>query len=1040
MTSRLPRMLLALLAALALPLAAAAQQVGPRIDLALKQLISPEVRKAAAPSGRFDVLPTDAPLPLAGLLAVDRDERGRPQVGLFLEVSDQVALEALRDRGARVGTVVRTPQGGYLLTATVPLDLADSLTHVSGLVSISVARRVKVVNDSGVHAIHADEVRQHAGSVWTGVAGQGVIVGTYDTGIDFRHGDFLDGNGKTRLLELWDQTTSGTAPGGAWSAGSFGGNFSYGNLCTQDSIQKAINGNAASCTENDVVGHGTHVAGSAAGNGAAAGSGTQYQYAGVAPAADLIVVKGGNGSFSFNQIIDGVAWIYQQARALGKAAVVNLSLGAQFGPHDGTSDPERMLDLLARDSFAVVVAAGNDGSNGNSVSAQPAHLLHAGAVIATGQTQAYTFTVPQYTPNPGKCNDAEDIEIWYSGQDNLDFTIIRPDGSSYLAARGTNSGQDNSGGAIVADNASTGPNPNNGDNQAQIEINDCGTSAGTPAPGTWTIQVTGRSAPSGRMYHLWLTGGDLGVGGAAATGLAGFDNRYVVGTPGTAKSVITAGAFTSRTNWRAATGTFHFIDNTVLGDLADFSSPGPTRDGRRKPDIAAPGATVLSALSRDVVINSGSAPLVAVDGQHWAEEGTSMATPHVTGAIALMFQLNKSLTADQIRTILAVNATQDGFTSRTYGVGGAPQDWWGGGKLNVRAALAAMNTNPNAVAGVTISPRADTLVRGGTDRLTATVFNGVGVRLALAVTWTSSNTAVATVDATGLVRAIANGSAFIIAAVGAIRDSISVVVVPPSVLTLTGASVSPAKATISLKGTRVPLLTIALKVTGFEAMKITSLAFDATGNDPAARLVLFRDVDGSGTLSPGEPQVGAATAALSATATRVTFTLDSVSVPANSTTQLILAVEMSGQAPNGARFAATLVPTATHTLGVRSLATDQLGTGASTVASAPAVTTVLGASETFALSENPVHHGHVIFNFSQAPTVAAVYSLTGRRVVDLLPRLENGGRIDWKLTNDQGAAVAPGIYLVVFNIGGQLVRQKLFIATTASAAGASPQE
>ena len=104
------------------------------------------------------------------------------------------------------------------------------------------------------------------------------------------------------------------------------------------------------------------------------------------------------------------------------------------------------------------------------------------------------------------------------------------------------------------------------------------------------------------------------------------------------------------------------------------------------------------------------------------------------------------------------------------------------------------------------------------------------------------------------------------------------------------------------------------------------------------------------------------------------------------------------------------------------------GTGNTPVASSNAATTVLKADENFALSENPVRHGHVIFNFSKRPTLASVYSLSGRRVADLLRQMTSDGRVDWTLKNDDGGTVANGIYLVVFNVDGQVIRQKLFIA------------
>src|SRR5690606_15728991 len=123
---------------------------------------------------------------------------------------------------------------------------------------------------------------------------------------------------------LWDQTASGGArppPAG----------FEYGEYCPPASLDDGT------CGQRDQHGHGTHVAGTAAGNGLDEGSGgTARQYAGVAPAADLLVVKGSSdGSFAFDRVLDGVRWLFEEAERLGRPAVVNLSLGGIAGPHDG---------------------------------------------------------------------------------------------------------------------------------------------------------------------------------------------------------------------------------------------------------------------------------------------------------------------------------------------------------------------------------------------------------------------------------------------------------------------------------------------------------------------------------------------------------------------------------------------------------------------------------------------------------------------------------------------------------------------------------
>lgn len=85
------------------------------------------------------------------------------------------------------------------------------------------------------------------------------------------------------------------------------------------------------------------------------------------------------------------------------------------------------------------------------------------------------------------------------------------------------------------------------------------------------------------------------------------------------------------------------------------------------------------------------------------------------------------------------------------------------------------------------------------------------------------------------------------------------------------------------------------------------------------------------------------------------------------------------------------------------------------------------ADEVFNLSENPIRSGRVVFNFRERPSVAAVFTLDGRRVVDLVPRLTRPDLVTWDLTNDRGSRVAAGIYLFVAKIGPEVVRRRLIV-------------
>ena len=1003
-----PWLVLLLIALAALP--AYAQQ--PYLDPGLRKLLRSETRDALARAQRLDANAQGREQPPAGISLAT--PTGEPLVDVFVKLRSPAGLDELRAAGAEIGTAI-----GNFVAARIPLAALDALSRSPSFEGFEASRRIKVSHDSSMRAIKADRVRHWNGSAWAGTAGHGVIVGIYDTGIDFFHEDFRDASGKTRILAIWDQTT--------------------GRICTQADIQAAIDGNPAACPQRDLNGHGTHVTGTAAGDGSATGTrGTALQYAGVAPAADLIVVKGGNDSFSEHGIFQGVAWIAEQARALGKPAVVNLSLGGDHGAHDGTGYLEQMLDSLSGPGFIVVVAAGNSGANNNTTAPDPDRLLiHGVAHPATTPSATFTFAIPAHVPNVGSCNDSTVIGLWYEAADRLEITVSRPDGSSLTAGPGEHRENDSPTGRIEIDNGSGGVKPENGAYEARITISDCGAS-GSPASGTWTLRVEALTAASGKPYHLWIYTSEHG--NASAYGQVGFDNAYLVGTPGSAKRVITVGAFVSRHCWptvdrSSPTGQYCWAAREQLGDIAVFSSGGPTRDGRLKPEIAAPGRTIVSALSRHA--NDAPIQLIAPDSVHVAFQGTSMAAPHVTGAIALMLQYAPNLTPEEVKAHLAATAVQDAFTRHAYTgePDGVPNNQWGYGKLDVEALIRAVASTAEIVA-IRLTPQTDTLPVGASVQFQAVAVTAAGGMIpGVVVDWASSDTAVAQVSPGGLVTARALGSATITASTGTVSAAAPIQVVSPATLLVRADPVPPPASVLSQKGTRLTLLRVGLRVDGHEAVDVRTLGFDVRGADPQARLLVIADANRDGKPGPQEQTLGSATAALRPdTATRVEVAFDSLRVAAHDSAQILVTLELSGATPNQAVFQATLVPEATHSVGVRSAAQDRL----EHVVGAPVAvqTTVLRPGEIFTLSENPVRSGRpLIFNFSERPRVAAVYTLGGRRVVDLLTRMSSDTRVAWDLTNDEGSPIAPGVYLAVFDVAGTVIREKLFIVRPAVASG-----
>ncbi len=628
----------------------------------------------------------------ARLVALERDAGGEVFARVIIRAA-RSADPALRASGAELGV-----RSGEWVTARVPLARLRALRDIPGVRGFEIGRRARLHNDSSVRDIGVLALRRRTNpdlDQYAGSTGRGAIVGFVDSGIDFRHEDFLEDDlGRSRILFLWDQTLTGVGPG---QVGAY--RFDYGSECVREEL-----GRQGSCPSRDTDGHGTHVAGAAVGDGSAAwkAGAARFQYTGVAPGAEIIMVK---TDLSTPGIVEGVAYIFERARLLDRPAVVNMSLGLQIGPHDGDDAVSLFIDALTGPGRIVVASAGNDGNNRSGFPTALEPAMHAETQPAPGGTGTIAFEVPEYTPGSSPFDDVVLFQAFYPEGDEFTVTVVRPNGTTVTLPYSPGGAvyRDPAGGLILyngpANDDDELPDLALGDlwpasraRAVNLYIGEWDAGGGPPATGSWEVQFTRTAAGASGLVDAYLPFVTLP---AVVQFTVGATNRSLVSTPALARNVIAVGAYSTRATFPSVTGpgdiySLQAVDGIATGDLLTFSSPGPTRDGRVKPDITAPGRNI-SSMSHDAVPTGDFVALIAPDSAHLISEGTSMAAPHVSGVVALMLALRPTLGPDEVRAILTSTARQDAFTARDYSGIGEPSASWGNGKLNGAGAVAAVS-------------------------------------------------------------------------------------------------------------------------------------------------------------------------------------------------------------------------------------------------------------------------------------------------------------------------------------------------------------
>ncbi|MDY8022019.1 S8 family peptidase [Paenibacillus polymyxa] len=552
------------------------------------------------------------------------DTHNEQEIAVIAKVNDIEKWEQLAGvrQIADLGSVPDEKENVRLVTARVVVNKLEEVRNSPIVMSIKASQPLKPQLFRTIEETKARVDLLEPDTKSNG--GKGVIVGIIDYGCDFTHHNFINPDGTSRILSYWDQTAIASRDTA----------FGYGQLFTQEQLSNALKTQDPFATLNipdpkkeSGPWHGTHVMDIAAGNG----KGTKVP--GVAPQADIVFVQlnandvpwmgaeAVEGNFGGSvHLLEALQYIFQFAG--DRPCVTNISLGTNGGPHDGTSLVETGLDTILHNASnrAIVLAASNSFSDG----------IHASGTVRQNETKDIHWIVDRtdYTFN--------EIELWYDKNDEFICEIITPQGKNLGKFRlGTNHqvlGDQNQIQMFISHRKN---DPNNGDNVINIFMESRSTN--WDSTGRWTIKLHGVRVHSGN-YHAWIERDDQ----AQSQFETPLDNTHTLGSICCGKKSIVVGSYSAKTP-----------DNPI----SFFSSAGPTRDGRQKPEISAPGGTANRAEPEELMVKAAASGTLT--GATFMM-GTSMAAPAVTGIIALMLAEAQAhdikLNIDEIRQILETTA------------------------------------------------------------------------------------------------------------------------------------------------------------------------------------------------------------------------------------------------------------------------------------------------------------------------------------------------------------------------------------------------
>ncbi len=523
----------------------------------------------------------------------------------IVRLCDEADLDRLAaDYGVAFNVVT-----GNLATAVIPMSALVDFAEDPDVENVDAGNSVKAMTDLAREYSHVDALHVGLPDFPRSFTGKGVLIGVIDTGFDFMHPAFRDAGGNSRIIHVWDQS------GRNGNTSSMG----YGVVFDTPELIRS----AAHDVSRDT--HGSHVAAIAASSADV--------YKGMAPESDIVVVATDK---SESGIIDALAYLLDYAEKEKKPMAINLSMGTVIGFKDGTDPIASMIDGLLDESgkkCLMAIAAGNEGHRNSTIVTE---------VVGQGEVINTSFTPPSHMRENVfiGCSTTSAFQVSLSlvGSDGVAFeTSISSDASESVSHENITGEKDYS---LVT----LSPMKDADGLQRGVSVN---LYAPLKEGQKWKLVVTGAAG----KYIACCDYGEFDNGSNAST----------MAATACGKIPISVGAYVSRDKFTNLQGMERSSDWTV-GERYPLSGMGPAFDGRDKPDVLAPGAHIISAINNYAAsynVNREDLAYTEVDAlipgrtNYWgAMCGTSMATPVVTGIMALWLQANPRLDFDHVRKLI----------------------------------------------------------------------------------------------------------------------------------------------------------------------------------------------------------------------------------------------------------------------------------------------------------------------------------------------------------------------------------------------------